>query len=78
MFIYSRFSWFPYLRKSHIFTLICFYQLYVLYEYNTFKKSLLINRMCIIMFEYNIETIYEMIFMLYYEFITNKIDSLVI
>lgn len=34
--------------------------------------------MCIIMFEYNIDTIYEMIFMLYYEFITNKIDSLVI
>lgn len=78
MFIFSRFSWFPYLRKIHIFTLICFYQLYVLYEYNTFKKSLLINRMCIIMFEYNIETIYEMIFMLYYEFITNKLDSLVI
>lgn len=30
------------------------------------------------MFECNIETIYEMIFMLYYEFITNKLDSLVI
>lgn len=28
------------------------------------------------MFEYNIETIYEIIFMLYYEFITNKFDSL--